>query len=291
MRRTTILAIGTATVGLAAGTIITGISTDSPPLSPNVKATPAGVAKAQVGDPEDPATWVLPIQTYMPTSQQARTVTSSRDELMDSCMSEAGFPEWEPSPTLPTLGGDNDMDARYGINDLEPAQKFGYHPDPEGQKAYDDAINADIAGNATIDQKALLTCVKQINQTVPRVNTPELIDRIGGDSWKEAQETPEVKAKFANWSACMEARGYTYAKPMDANDDSKWTVSESGEVSAEEKAVAVADVECRDKYAVEKAWFDAEAQIQQQAIAQHAADLDKLKSAMQAAVDRAQQAR
>ncbi|MFC8349561.1 hypothetical protein [Streptomyces sp. NPDC057280] len=291
MRRTTILAIGTVTVGLAVGAAVMANSTDSPPRATVVEAAPAGDAKAQVGDPDDPATWVLPIQMYMPTSRQALTVTSSREELMDTCMSEAGFPEWKPSPDLPFLGGDNDMDARYGINDLDQAAKSGYHPDPDAQKAYDDAIDADVAGSATIDQQALLTCVQKINHMVPQVNTPELIDRIGGESWKEAQETPEVKAAFAHWSACMKGKGYTYAKPMDANDDSKWSTSEAGEASAKEKAVAVADVECRDKYAVEKAWFDAEAAIQQRDIKEHAADLDQLKTAMQEAVDRADQAR
>jgi hypothetical protein len=227
----------------------------------------------------------------MPSSRQARGVTATRDEMMDACMEEAGFPQWEPSPSLPTLGGDNDMDARYGINDLDQARNFGYHPDPEAQKAYDDAINADIAGNATTDQKSLLDCVTRTNQSAPRVSTPELIDRIGGNSWKEAQETPAVRKVFADWSACMKDKGYTYAEPMDANDDPAWAASEPGKASARERAVAVADVECRDEHHVEKTWFDAETLIQQHDIQQHSADLDKLRNAMQDAVNRAESAR
>ncbi|MFF4911331.1 hypothetical protein ACFY2T_41435 [Streptomyces sp. NPDC001260] len=186
------------------------------------------------------------------------------------------------------LGGTNDMDARYGINDLDQARQFGYHPDPQAQKQYDDAINADIAGRASVDQKVLLDCVGKASQAAPAVETPQLIEQIDGDSWKQAQTQPAVKKAFADWAACMDGKGYHYAKPMDANDDGTWWKTDLA--SAEEKKAAVADVECRDKYSVERVWFDTEAELQQKAIREHAATLDKLREGMQSAVDRAERA-
>ena len=247
--------------------------------------TASVAAVAHVGDPDDPATWTLPVQTYVPTPHQARAVMGSRDELMKACMTRAGFPHWRPSPDLPALGGTNDMDARYGINDLDQARQFGYHPDAQAQKQYDDAINADIAARAKVGQKALLDCAGKADQVAPAVRIPQLIDRIDGDSWKQAQTEPAVKKAFADWSACMDGKGYHYAKPMDANDDGTWWESETA--TSREKAVAVADVQCRDKYHVERVWFDTEAGLQQKAIRQHAVTLDRLREGMQAAVARA----
>jgi hypothetical protein len=290
VRRSTILtvALGLATGSVAAlaGVIVT-TSHDTDQAKSASHTTPVA-AVAHVGDPNDPATWTLPVQAYMPTSHQARTVMGSRDELMKACMTKAGFSHWRPSPDLPTLGGTNDMDARYGINDLAQARQFGYHPDSRAQKQYDDAINADIAGRASVDQRALLDCAGKANQAAPAVQTPQLIDRIDGNSWKQAQREPAVKKAFAGWSACMDAKGYHYAKPMDANDDGMWWKSDAA--TAREKAVAVADVRCRDEYHVERVWFDTEASLQQRAIRQHAATLETLREDMQAAVNRAARA-
>ncbi|BFO16066.1 hypothetical protein SHKM778_24540 [Streptomyces sp. KM77-8] len=61
----------------------------------------AEVAQATVGNPDNPATWRLPIESYMPTTQQARLVFSTRDELIDRCMADGGYPQWKPAPDLP----------------------------------------------------------------------------------------------------------------------------------------------------------------------------------------------
>ena len=57
---------------------------------------------------------------------------------------------------------------------------------------------------------------------------------------------PSVVDAFAKWSSCMKARGYSYAKPMDAGDDSRF--SDPYNVTDEEIATAKADVSsnCQD---------------------------------------------
>ena len=136
------------TLAVAGGVLIAvaGTSLAQGESSPRAGVA-APVAKGFVGDPEDPATWRLPVETYAPTKAQTRMVSATRDELIDACMDKKGFPEWTPAPDLPDLGGTTLTDWRYGIHDAEEAHAYGYHPDPEAQKAYDGALAKDQSGN------------------------------------------------------------------------------------------------------------------------------------------------
>ncbi|WP_432158344.1 MULTISPECIES: hypothetical protein [unclassified Streptomyces] len=242
------------------------------------------VATAQVGDPEDPATWKLPIEAYEPTKREKRLVSSARDLEIKECMRNAGFPDWTPAPDLPTVGGTTLTDWRYGIHDLEQAQQFGYHPDPEQQDAYDAALAADQSAEA--DQDVLQGCASQAGSTAPSLQGSALVNQISGDAYQKAMDTPEVKEVFAKWAACMQDSGYTYAMPMDAGDDPRFSTGPD-EISQTEKDTAVADVTCRDKYHVEKVWFDAEAAIQAEAIAEHMDELNREKAGIRSAVAKA----
>ncbi|MFE0452864.1 hypothetical protein ACFW2D_16580 [Streptomyces sp. NPDC058914] len=242
------------------------------------------VVKAQVGDPENPATWKLPIEAYMPTKTEMRLLSSARDTVIKECMEKAGFPDWTPAPDLPTVGGTTLTDWRYGIHDLEQARRFGYHPDPEQQAAYDAALAADQSAEA--DEGVLQGCASQAEGTAPSLQQSDLVDQISGDAYQQSMETPEVKAAFANWSACMNDNGHTYAAPMDASDDVRFSTGPD-EIGKAEKDTAVADVTCRDKYHVEKVWFDAEAAIQSQVIAKHLDELNQEKAGIKSAVSKA----
>ncbi|WP_435212720.1 hypothetical protein [Streptomyces sp. bgisy034] len=243
----------------------------------------APVAKAFVGDPEDPATWRLPVETYAPTKAQTRMVSATRDELIDGCMDKKGFPEWTPAPDLPDLGGTTLTDWRYGIHDADEAQAYGYHPDPEAQKAYDDALARDQSGNT--DRDALRSCVDEADGGVPRLAVSPLVNQIGGYSYQMARETPEVQKVFEQWSECMKTKGYAYAQPMDAAEDSRFITADRA--SELEKDTAVADVACRDRFDVEKTWFDAEARIQEQEISKSRQELEKQRVGVKTAVAKA----
>lgn len=244
-------------------------------------ATP--VAKTFVGDPEDPATWRLPVETYAPTKAQTRMVSSTRDELIDACMDKQGFPEWTPAPDLPDLGGTTLTDWRYGIHDAEEAHAYGYHPDPEAQKAYDDVLAQDQSGNT--DRDVLRSCVDEADGGVPRLAVSPLVNQIGGYSYQMARETPEVQRVFEQWSECMKTKGHTYAQPMDAAEDPRFITSDKA--TELEKDTAAADVACRDKFHVEKTWFDAEAHIQEQEISKSQQELEEQQADIKAAVAKA----
>ncbi|GGQ49583.1 hypothetical protein ACFFKE_08700 [Streptomyces mutabilis] len=263
------------------------------PESPRESRTPATapqqpVAKATVGDPDDPATWKLPIEAYLPTQAEHRLVSSNRDETIDACMADAGYPEWTPAPDLPAIGGKTLTDWRYGIHDATKAAERGYHPDAEAQKAYDAAMEEGAVDESNADEGSLRNCVAQADGTVPALPADDLVQQIGGDAFRQAERDPKVVAAFAQWSSCMKDKGYDYVKPMDANDDPQF--SDPSTVTDTEIATAKADVACRDKHQVEKTWFDAEAKLQQTSIAQHEDELNQVAAGTRAVVAKAKAA-
>ncbi|MFD9029304.1 hypothetical protein [Streptomyces parvulus] len=240
------------------------------------------VVAADAGNPEDPASWKLPIEAYLPTKAEARLISVSRDEAIKHCMAKAGFPDWKPAPDLPAVGGETLTDWRYGIHDLAQAKANGYHPDPTSQADYDAALDADESMDA--DQDTLRGCASQTDEAGVSVQQSPLVDQITGSSYQLSTETAAVKNVFAQWSACMKDKGYTYSKPLDASEH--FSAGVDG-ISAAEKQTAVADVECRDQYHVEKTWFEAEAAIQEKAVARRLEDLNYQKAAIKSAVAKA----
>ncbi|WP_327255355.1 hypothetical protein [Streptomyces sp. NBC_01244] len=280
--------LAAAGVGAAA---IAGWSADAP--SGNGKSSSAGLAgqaapampQAYVGDPGNPATWRLPIEAYMPTRAETRLISGARDSLIDECMKGAGYEKWSPAPDLPTLGGKTLTDWRYGIHDAEKAAERGYHPDAAEQKAYDEAQLVGAVDISGADEGTLRGCVQAADGQVPAAQPNPLVQKINGEVHKKAAKNPKVIAVFAKWSSCMKAKGYSYEKPMDANDDPRF--SDPYKVTELEIATAKADVACRDLHDVEKIWFDSEVPLQQQSIKENQAPLDGVKAENKSAVDKA----
>ncbi|MFG2990199.1 hypothetical protein ACGFZK_13075 [Streptomyces sp. NPDC048257] len=113
----------------------------------------------------------------------------------------------------------------------------------------------------------------------------DLAQDINGQSYKESLKDPRVTKVFAAWSACMKGKGYDYKNPMQANDDPKFSVPT---VSAQEIAVATADVACKNKTKLVDVWHAAEAQIQQKMIDARANEMGAIKKAKQTALSKAQ---
>ncbi|MFB6553248.1 hypothetical protein [Streptomyces sp. NPDC056405] len=288
-KKTTLIAVpvlAAATVGAVA---FAATLPDNPQESRGPASAPQqAVAKATMGDPDDPATWKLPMEAYLPTRAEHRLVSSSRDEVIDACMADAGYPQWTPAPDLPALGGKTLTDWRYGIHDAAKAAERGYHPDAEEQKAYDAAMEEGAVDESGADEGSLRSCVTQADGTAPALPADDLAQQISGDAFRQAEQDPKVVAAFAQWSSCMKDKGYDYAKPMDANDDPQF--NDPSTVTDAEIATAKADVACRDKYQVEKTWFNAEARLQQTAIVQHEDELNRVASGAKTIVAKAKAA-
>lgn len=277
------VAVTTVAVGSLSGN--SPSQDDKPTVREESHSGKAPAAPAAVADPANPATWKLPIEAYMVSRADARLVSSGRDRVIAECMKEAGFPNWVPAPDLPAVGGKTETDWRYGIHDAAQAAKRGYHPDATEQQAYDKAMMAGAVDKSGADPKVLRGCAESAGTTVPTVTRSNLVEQIKGDSYKESAKDPKVISVFAQWSACMKAKGYSYAKPMDANDDPRF--NDPHNVSDVEIATAKADVACRAQHHVEKTWFDVEAALQTKAIKANQAALNEVQTANQDTVRQA----
>lgn len=255
------------------------------PTVPGSAAKQPQAPQTPAEDPDNPATWQLPIAAYMPTTAQTRMAAGLRDDLIDACMKDAGFAQWAPAPDLPSIGGKTLTDWRYGIHDAALAAKNGYHPAPAEQRAYDAAMAEGAVDESGADEGQVRQCAQQASGDVPTVQTADLVAEIDGDAYRAAMADPAVVAAFTKWSSCMKDKGYSYTKPMDANDDPQF--SDPSRITAAEIATATADVACRDEYKVEKTWFDAEVVLQGAAIKKNQAALDKIKDTTQTSIAQA----
>ncbi len=278
------LKVGLPLVAAAAVCTVAVISVMPDDGSPNHEseatdgqAAAAPPARSTVENPNDPATWRLPIEAYMPTQSTVLTVTNVRGGLMDECMSAAGFDDWAPAPDLPNIDGRSFTDGRYGISDAELVAKWGYHRDPALMKAYNDAMLEGAVDESGAPDEQVRQCAEQADTSVTAAQTSPLVEQIDIEGYKASLDEPTVKAVFAKWSACMKAEGYTYATPPDAQEDPKFTDPE--EITAEEITIAKADLACRDRYAVAKTWFDAEVKLQRKAIAENQDALNDIRTA------------
>jgi hypothetical protein len=249
----------------------------------------------------DPATWVLPIQGYLPSDGEKRQVSQAKKLLIGDCMKSFGF-NWTPAPDLPKVGPKTLVDWRYGIHDMALAKERGYKPSAAEQEAYDQAVNlgaVDGTSGVGPDAQTLSGGIKEVGgKPVPEGGCIGEADRrisaaavqaagaqkLGNEAFTKSKQVPQVTQAFAVWSACMKASGYTYAQPLDASDDPRFG---SRDVTPLERATATADITCRNKTNVAKIWFDAEAALQDKEIEVQAEQLDKDRKDLNAAVKKA----
>ncbi|MGW4020309.1 hypothetical protein [Streptomyces sp. NPDC005009] len=224
----------------------------------------------------------------MPTQSQARLVTSTRDDLIDQCMDEAGYPAWEPAPDLPEIGGKTLTDWRYGIHDAELAAERGYHPAAGEQEAYDAALAEGSVDESGAPDDVVKGCAGEVDGMVPALAVSGIIERISGESYSESHKNPKVVAAFAKWSACMKGKGYEYKAPMDANEDLRF--ADPTKVSQLEIETASADIACRGEADVTRTWFDAESAIQRTKIAEHLDEVNAEAEATKQSVTKAEAA-
>ncbi|MET9348535.1 hypothetical protein [Streptomyces termitum] len=254
---------------------------------------------------EDPSAWTLPLQRFRPTEAQARSIGRAEAKLVGRCMEGFGV-AWEPQAELPGAGPRNMMDRRYGIHDPALSARRGYQPDAAEQARYETALRADESRPVpSADAAALLggteAPARSSAEVSPEVRggrkngrpippggcfgqaravlgsstrgiTP-LVDRLTFDSYPASLETPEVKAVFARWSACMAEHGHHYATPMDADQDPRFRPNPAG-VSQQEIDTALADLACREQHQVARVWFTAERRIQEGYVRDNAAQLE-----------------
>ncbi|MEV7021515.1 hypothetical protein [Kitasatospora sp. NPDC093558] len=246
----------------------------------------------------DPSTWTLPMLAYQPTQEQEKAIGQAETKLVGDCMARLGV-AWQPAPDLPPVGPKNLLDRRYGIHDAALAATRGYQPDADEVARHDGAMRAqssapksspdvevylggtdlppDLLAQADAETRNAAApggkippggCFGEARRTLgsPTRGLTPLVDHLTYQSFPDSLQDPQVKAVFAQWSACMNAKGLRYRAPLDANDDPTFEPGAKG-VTRQEISTALADLACRDRHHVAEVWHDAESRLQQQEIA------------------------
>ncbi|MFJ3642431.1 hypothetical protein ACIPRD_22065 [Streptomyces sp. NPDC090108] len=237
----------------------------------------------------------LPLDSYQVSASDFGTISSALISLTRTCMKGAGYDYaagHSPAPGSVQTGNSR----RYGLLDPRDARTHGYHPPfvpdaaalsgrgeshayrialtgtgkPTGKKGqFDDGCAG--KANALLDQGI----------DTDAVNLPQWLKR---DTFQRSMSRPAVRAVFADWSACMRAKGYSYASPLAPFDDRRLV---GAQVTDAERAVAVTDIQCKDSTHLVQKWTAAEAALQDAAIHAHRADLAEARAETAKTVARA----
>lgn len=233
----------------------------------------------------DPATWVLPLQAYLPDPEQKDLLFDAVEKAKSACMKRSGF-DYRPAGKMPVFGPETLTDLRYGIHDRKVAATYGYKPAGD-IKAYQEEQGRLLKANElSQEEEAVMTgsgtsekvpeggcwgeARREVYGTLEPVST--LANDLSNEAYTEAGKSERVRSVFRSWSRCMARSGYSYDEPLDAPGDPGFAALKA---SPEEIATALADLDCRAEYRVAEIWFDEETRLQNKAVKGHAQALEK----------------
>ncbi|WP_018544969.1 hypothetical protein [Streptomyces sp. LaPpAH-108] len=241
----------------------------------------------RAADPANPATWVLPLQAYMPDPEQEDLLFDAIEQAKSVCMKKFGF-DYHPAEPLPDMGPDTLTDLRYGIHDRHVAATYGYKPagdmrayqretqrlmeaselGPEEEAAMTGKRDGSAVGAKLPEDGCGGEAYRRIYGSLHPLST--LAMDLSNEAYTKAQRAEPVRKAFRSWSKCMADSGYTYDEPLDAPNDPAFGAPTAG---PEEIATALADLKCRDTYKVADVWFKEESALQRQLGEKHAQEL------------------
>lgn len=296
------IGIGVLAIGaLSAGSLSPHSATDQPPIESVPRITDA----SQI---------TLPLDIYVPSSQEVQTLRHGVYAAIDACMAGFGFtydaPLWYlgESGMFPMENGRISHDLLYGLLDMAQAQRSGYHPnlipaeeeraqaEQDWQQEYDrlfshshaylNVMGAEFGGGTyagrTIPEGG---CFGEGQRQVQGsdIELVRLFDTLGGQSWQAASEDGRVQAVFEKWSVCMSKAGFNYDTPWTANNEAG-----GPDVTDAEIAIAVADVRCKQQTNVVGVYAAVDGAYQRVLIDKYAVELGDAKTAFDSAVDKAE---
>lgn len=225
----------------------------------------------------------LPLEAYRLDHEEEAAYHRARDLLLHACMKRAGF-EWRVSSKAPSQP--DPRRRRYGINDAGTAQAYGYHPPTDDPRA---ALEADRAlfrqpgaeeAYAGPEGTEGLGCAAQAEKRLAQGAGPvrrELFGVLDEESLNRSRRHPAVVTALQAWADCMRERGHPYETPYKAAADG-WG-SPDTEPSHRERAVATADVACKQRTGLVTTWLRVETDIQRGLITEHTEELARLRQA------------
>ncbi|WP_405760966.1 hypothetical protein OG234_21480 [Streptomyces sp. NBC_01420] len=234
----------------------------------------------------------LPLARYAVTVEEKAVLNKAESKVRNSCLQDFGEPPM-PSPDVPPPGdGDTGDNRRYGLLNAESAQKYGYQLPPEptaGPAGFPQPSprQAALLSGVAADGKQLTAyrgrpvppggCSADARRRIYAEHNAnagrEAAQSIDMESYKSSLKDPGVVASFAAWSRCMHSRGFTYTSPLTVTDDPRFADTEA---DAKERAVATADVECKQRVGLAETWLAAESTVQRKMIESKKTELASL---------------
>ncbi|WP_328941885.1 hypothetical protein OG259_09665 [Streptomyces sp. NBC_00250] len=245
----------------------------------------------------------LPIERYLVPYADEIAFLEGRGNAEIKCMRALGFPDWR-TETLgvnpPISGSSSNMERRYGLTIRSEAEQTGYHVPGKSEVstaalAEQETPRAVVALKGAENAKAVRTfegkavpeggCVGESRRQAPSPDIA-LAEELSGQSFMASQETPEVKTAMAAWSACMKENGHQAATVWEAANLTDPTSPSAG---AEEKKIALAEIDCKQKTDLVAIWFKAEQEIQEELISKNRAALETARNKTVTNVESARQ--
>ncbi|MFI9100966.1 hypothetical protein ACIGXA_10590 [Streptomyces fildesensis] len=253
----------------------------------------------------------LPLDAYLFNPDQMFTVEKAQARLGARCMARFGLSYPHSEPLQPRRGSDaptTRRDGRYGPQNATVMAKWGYHSEggdlgtnsaPPGPQL-SQQMTAALRGSSDMKQKfgpggqvingrtvpnhgCVGETVKELTGAVDgRVGDAQLAEDLKFGTLLNSQHDVRTQRVFAQWSQCMKGSGFNYPDPVAAMGDKTWW--ETPVPTPHEIQVATADAECRHKANLVGVWYSVDFAYQQQAIAENAAAMAQIKTALQAQV-------
>jgi hypothetical protein len=232
-----------------------------------------------------------PLDDYVLSPAELGEIAQASQTLVGRCMAGFDVDPLPPPPPGPALRTWNDW--RYGLTDPAAAQR-GYRRDAQQPATPPEPVLA----RPTAEQTAALTgsgartvhgrpvpdggCLGQADMALRGSGFADvdrdLAQRLSAESFDRSRDQPRVRAAIAGWSRCMARRGYRYPDPLAPVADPCFRPGVPPP-SATEIATAVADVDCKRQSDLVGIRFAAERSYQQLSVADHRAELDRLRQA------------
>jgi hypothetical protein len=208
---------------------------------------------------------------YAPTREQQHVIDTAEYALVKQCMARDGFEYLDPAPTLspPPAPSSLRFDSRLGVLDPGYAQQFGYQLDPAllepDSNSYHDMPSREYEMSYhTCREEAPSVLAAGLPDDDDLGDAGKVLAKIEQDALAAVEENPEYQAAREAWSQCMAERGFDYASPQAAveryvgfsitSDYLPGVPSSLPTPSAEEKATALADIECKRSSQVYNVW-------------------------------------
>jgi hypothetical protein len=302
----TVLMLGLSTASTSAATGYHRPSSDSGSGRPAYPGAPPASVIASLH---------LPIYDYRPTSEERAALAHAQGVLIRRCMEQKGFAyavgNFEQESIDEAYLGPHGELRRYSVVDPGLAGAYGYTlPKPavdaelntkKEEAAARAALPAGTDVNSPAYQKALsgsgpgdivklsdgrmltggcsAAATRQIEQGL--WGEAPLVSTIDHDSFDRSKDSPEVQAAVTKWSQCMATHGYHYADPLKAGDDlysdaRRDVIAPSA--GPQEIQAAVIDVSCKQRVGLVKTWISVESRLEKALIAEHALELQEVRT-------------